>query len=43
MVACGMRARRMSDPSHPAAVGALELIQEEGKRRVRLQPLIDDR
>ncbi|MFP8881139.1 MAG: SDR family oxidoreductase [Myxococcota bacterium] len=37
------RAGGMPDPTDPRAVEALELIQQEGKRRIRLQQLIDDR
>ena len=37
------RAGGMPDPTHPRAIEALELIQQEGKRRMRLQPLIDER
>lgn len=42
----GLRDARLNalpDPTDPRAVEALELIQEEGQRRLRLQPLIDER
>jgi hypothetical protein len=31
------------DPSDPRLLEAMELVAEEGKRRMRLQPLIDER
>jgi NAD(P)-dependent dehydrogenase (short-subunit alcohol dehydrogenase family) len=37
------RLNAMPDPSDPRAVEALELMQKEGQRRLRLQPLIDER
>jgi NAD(P)-dependent dehydrogenase (short-subunit alcohol dehydrogenase family) len=37
------RAGMLDDPSDPRAVEAMELIVEEGQRRARLQPLIDER
>jgi len=37
------RAGGMPDPTDPRAVEAMELIQQEGQRRQRLQPLIDER
>jgi NAD(P)-dependent dehydrogenase (short-subunit alcohol dehydrogenase family) len=37
------RAGGMPDPTDPRAVEAMELMVEEGKRRGRLQPLIDER
>lgn len=31
------------DPSDPRLVEAMELVAEEGQRRLKLQPLIDER
>ena len=37
------RARGREDPTDPRNVEAMELLVEEGQRRARLQPLIDER
>jgi hypothetical protein len=37
------RANAMPDPTDPRSVERMELMVEEGKRRLRLQPLIDER
>ena len=31
------------DPGDPRALEAMELVAEEGKRRLKLQPLLDER
>lgn len=37
------RAGGREDPTDPRNVEAMELLVEEGQRRARLQPLIDER